>query len=174
MKYIYVDMDGVLTNFERRYIELFNQEPKETRDKKNGNKGQYSKNWTTFVESSQFSSLDWMPRGSAIVNTIRHYEQQYKIEVKLLTSSGGTDQHNSVTEQKLRWVKQNTIPWPAIVVPGRRYKKLFANKDSFIIDDTPDVIEAFVSNGGHGVIHDDKSYDYTIFRMKEFLDGQKA
>lgn len=171
MKFIYVDMDGVLTDFEGRYIELFNQSPQETRDKKNKPKGQYSNNWISFVEGQHFSSLDWMPRGHVLVNTIRHYEEQYKIEVKVLTSSGGTDQHNPVATQKLQWAKSNNIPWPIVVVPGRRYKKLFANKDSFIIDDTPDVIEAFVSNHGHGVIHVDKSYDYTIFRLKEFLDG---
>jgi hypothetical protein len=174
VKYVYVDMDGVLTDFDKRYVELFREDPKQTRDKKNGNKGQYSINWKEFVNGKNFSSLEWTPRGQVIVNTIKHYEEQYKIEVKILTSSGGTDKHNEVAKQKLNWVSSNGIEWPTIVVPGRRYKKLFANKDSFIIDDTPDVIEGFVQNGGHGVIHDDKSYDYTFFRLEEFLDGQKT
>lgn len=170
MKHVFVDMDGVITNFEKRYLEIFKQNPKDTRNEK----GQYSKNWSTFVGSSQFSSLDWMPRGEYLVKTIQQFQQQYKIEVKILTSSGGADRHNAVAEQKLIWVRQNNIPWSVIVVPGRKYKRLFANSSSFIIDDTPDVVEAFTANGGQGIIHDDRSYDYTILRLKEFLDGQKA
>lgn len=170
MKYVYVDMDGVLTDFERRYRELFGEDPKETRDKKNGNKGQYSKNWHDFVQGNNFATLDWHPGGREIVEQLEFIESFYNVEIKVLTSSGGTDRHNEVAKQKLKWIDTQFIAWPTIVVPGRRYKQLFANKDSFIIDDTPDVIEKFVANKGNGVLHAG-DVGYTLHILKGFLDG---
>ena len=38
-------------------------------------------------------------------------------------------------------------------MPGRRFKKDYANSNSIIIDDTWDVIENFRQNGGLAILH---------------------
>lgn len=170
MKMLYVDMDGVITDFEERYFELFNEDPKATRDKKNGNKGQYSENWHHFVRYNHFATLDWHKGGKQLVEQLEDWEltKRFKVEIKILTSSGGTDRHNEVAKQKLKWVEDKFISWPVVVVPGRRYKQLFANDKSFIIDDTEDVIIKFKQNGGHGVLHTGDT-DNTLKMVEEFL-----
>lgn len=150
MKKIFVDMDGVLTDFNRRYTELFGQSPKEVI--KNGERGTYSKNWHAFVDDGHFATLD---NHEGAVELIEFLRSLNGVQLCILTSAGGFDRHIHVQIQKLKWLVNNNIAWPAVVVPGRRYKSGFASGDAFMIDDTPDVIKGFCESGGHGIVHTD-------------------
>ena len=59
---LYLDMDGVIANFEKRYIELFNESPGSARDRK-----MFSKNWTKFIEGKHFETLEWWPGASELI-----------------------------------------------------------------------------------------------------------
>lgn len=148
---IYVDMDGVVANFEKRYIELFRETPGDSRDRK-----EFSQNWTDFVEGRNFSTLDWWPGGKELVEYLKtNFKPQ---DVEFLTSSGGHKYHNEVTEQKNEWIRNNpNIPseWTVNVVSGRRTKANYATPDCVLIDDTQDVIEAFRKAGGIAIHHKD-------------------
>ncbi len=58
-------MDGVIANFEKRYIELFNESPGSARDRK-----MFSKNWTKFIEGKHFETLDWWPGASELITYV--------------------------------------------------------------------------------------------------------
>lgn len=164
MKTIYVDMDGVLTEFEKKYIELYGLSPKEVRDQKHG---LYSQYWNKFVDAQQFV---WLDRHKGYTKLVSYLQSLVDIKIYILSSSGGGSTHNAVVTQKIKWLEMNGLQdWPAIIVPGRRYKSNFANQKSFLIDDTADVVSSFVKNKGHSVIHAD--VDYTIHILKEFVDG---
>ena len=145
---IYLDMDGVIANFERRYIELFREHPGTSRDRK-----EFSKNWTLFIEGKNFESLDYWPGGPELIKYLIHKFN----DVEILTSSGGKKYHNEVTEQKNKWIKERNLPstWKVNVVAGRSLKAEFATPDSILIDDTLDVIDAFNKAGGIGIHHKD-------------------
>ena len=55
MKKLFVDMDGVLADFEKRYRALFGAEPGEDRDVK------FSERWRYFVDDDNFETLDLFP-----------------------------------------------------------------------------------------------------------------
>jgi len=162
MKKIFVDMDGVLTNFERRYFELFQASPKDVVKQKE--KGLYTKNWNVFVDGNYFATLDKFPGCDELVSFL---ESIPKVQLCVLSSAGGFDRHIDVQSQKLKWLADNGIKWPAIIVPGRRYKSGFATGDSFMIDDTPDVIKGFCENTGHGIVH--VQYEHTIQVLTKWL-----
>jgi len=145
---IYLDMDGVIANFEKRYIELFREHPGTSRDRK-----EFSKNWTSFIEGKNFESLDYWPGGPELINYLIYRFN----DVEILTSSGGKKYHNEVTEQKNKWIKERNLPstWKVNVVAGRSLKAEFATPDSILIDDTLDVIDAFNKAGGIGIHHKD-------------------
>ena len=148
IKKIYLDLDGVVANFEKRYIELFNESPGSSRDRK-----EFSNNWTKFIEGKNFETLDWWPGGPELIT----YLGKNNLDVEILSSSGGNKYHDLVVEQKNNWIKTFNLPeqWKVNIVAGRKKKAEFATPDSVLIDDTLDVIEAFNKAGGIGIHHKD-------------------
>lgn len=159
IKKIYLDMDGVIANFEKRYTEMFLKTPKEARDKK-----EFNPHWTEFVMTEQFKTLDWWPDGEKFLEFIKTLD----IEVEILSSSGGAKYHSLVEKQKLYWLEQRGIFYKANIVSGRRKKKEYATPDSILVDDTLDVIEDFNAAGGIGILH--KDADETIKIIKSLIN----
>lgn len=143
---IYLDMDGVLCFFEKRWEELYDETPGESRDKKD-----FSGNWEHFCTTRQFESLDWFPGGQELLKFIRKHD----VDVEMLTSSGGKKFHDLVAEQKRVWLKKHGIAYKPNVVPGRSHKTEYAKPDVILIDDTEDIIQAFNKAGGIGILHKD-------------------
>jgi hypothetical protein len=56
---IYLDMDGVLSDFSKRYKELWNVEPNPSRER--AEKRDYK--WDGFVDGNNFETLEWYPGG---------------------------------------------------------------------------------------------------------------
>lgn len=153
MKVIYCDMDGVLSNFNARYETMFKQKPTEVA--RNRKEGEYSKLWNTFIDSRQFATLDKMDDADVLINYLKSVEAVGRARVAILSSTGGFDRHNTVMIQKRIWLENQVINWPFVFVPGRRFKAGYADKYSFMIDDTLDVIESFEAKGGAAVHHKD-------------------
>ena len=162
MKKIFVDMDGVITDFNKKYTEMFGRTPAEVRaDRINK---QYSEFWHLFVDRCGFEKLDWHEGGQEL---ICYLEGLKNVQICILTSAGGFDRHPEVQEQKLNWLRERMVDWPAVVVPGRRFKSGFASSDAFMIDDTPDVITGFCDKGGYGILHTD--VNLTIDALSKWL-----
>lgn len=149
MKHIWLDMDGVLCDFQKKYQLLFDVTTQEARkmDRK-----KYHQIWDDFVDMRAFATLDWYPGGEELVEYMRTLDPK-KIQIGILSSSGGFDRQREVQEQKTEWLSRHFIDWPTVIVPGRRYKAGFARPDSILIDDTPDNITSFVKAGGAAIEH---------------------
>lgn len=156
-------MDGVFADFEKRYHELFDSSPSESRDRK-----EFGKNWTQFVLGKNFETLDKWPGGDELLAFIKDISAKHGIEVEMLSSSGGEKYHGEVTAQKIIWLRKHDIPYKANIVPGRKLKKNYATPDTVLIDDTEDVISDFNRAGGIGILH--KDVKDTIKKLKELLD----
>ena len=143
---IYLDMDGVLCNFEKRYTELYNEEPNSSRAKKN-----WSENWTDFILTKQFETLDVFPGAIELLRYVR----DTNLSTEILTSSGGAKYHDLVAEQKDIWLKKQGLAYKRNVVPQRSLKASYATPNTILIDDTEDVIVAFNKAGGIGILHKD-------------------
>ena len=150
IKKIYLDMDGVLCNFERRYLELYDELPGSMRNRKD-----FDVNWDHFVQTGQFRTLDWWSGGRELLTYITKYWQENEVEVEILSSSGGQKYHEEVALQKVGWLRDKGIPFKANIVSGRKAKAEYATPESILIDDTHDVIQGFIAAGGIGVHHKD-------------------
>jgi hypothetical protein len=156
---IYLDMDGVLTDFQRRYAELFgeNAAGEDRPNKKN------SSNWTEFVMSRQFETLDWFEGAKELLDFVN----SLNVKVEILSSTAGAKYHGEVRDQKTVWLNNAKVWYPANLVPGRRVKRFFSYKGNVLIDDTPDVTEEFAKYGGSAILHTD--VNSTIAQLKEML-----
>ena len=106
MKKIYVDMDGVLADFDNRWFEVFGSKTHESFNKSY---------WEHFVKSKQFASLDAMPGMETLVRYLKEIEAYPGVSVMILGSTGGYDFHGTVQEQKLKWLKDREIPFSAVI-----------------------------------------------------------
>ncbi len=157
---IYLDMDGVLSDFSKRYKELFHQKASSSRER--GEK--HDDNWNRFVDGKNFETLDWYPGGKELLK----YINSLNIPVEILSSSGGQLHHEEVKRQKKVWLESHNIDFKANIVPGRQLKADYAKSDIILIDDTTDVIDDFNDAGGIGILHKDTAK--TIKTVQSILD----
>lgn len=158
---IYLDMDGVLSDFMARFKEV------------NGNwkrdgEGKKSEGWKNFCEGRHFATLDTWPGAAELLEFVANTG----VNVEILTSTGGPDYHDIVTEDKMSWCEDHGIFYKVNTVPGRWNKKNYARDTAILIDDTEDVIQEWTQNGGIGILHTD--VNKTIDELKNLLDIKQS
>jgi len=143
---IYLDMDGVIADFGKRYKELYKIYPHEADKKK-----QFYSHFDNFISTKQFSTLDYMP--DAIV-LLEHLET-CGVPVEILSSTAREESHKEISYQKDIWLTVRNIKYPRNFVPGKKHKYKYATPDSIIIDDTQSVIDDWNKAGGVAIHHTD-------------------
>ena len=156
---LYLDMDGVLCNFEKRFTELYGKDALGARDRKN-----FTTNWPNFIMDGNFESLEWFPGGKELLDFIQN---ETDWEVEILSSSGGEKFHSEVAAQKVVWLCNKGIPYKANIVPGRKHKTAYATPETILIDDTEDIIVNFNAAGGLGILH--KDINETLAKLRTLL-----
>jgi hypothetical protein len=156
---IYLDMDGVIANFEKRYLELFGVTPANTRNNK-----EFGGFFDKFIEDGHFATLELMPDAMQLVMALRNALPPTQI----LSSTANTKRHKEISEQKIVWLENQGIDFGRNLVPGKELKKKYARTDTLIIDDTESVIDDWRAAGGVAILH--KNVQDTLIQLKFILD----
>jgi hypothetical protein len=157
---IYLDLDGVICNFEKKFVQYYGPLATAKRDAK-----EWNKDWEDFIiHKKGFEQLEWFPGGQDLLK----YLVSTKMPIEILSSSGGEKFHGEVTAQKIHWLRKHGIQYKANIVPGRKKKAAYANDAAILIDDTEDNIHEFNQAGGVGILHKDSGK--TIKTLKELLE----
>lgn len=155
---IYLDMDGVLVDFETRYHSLFGSDAEK-------NTQNWVPNWKHWVGTQQFRSLEWEQNGKILFRFIRRLGIPYEI----LSSSGGHMFYDEIKEQKIDWLQNNGFDCPINIVPGKKYKQDYAKSGYLIIDDTSSIIEQWRAKGGFAILHDCNRLADTLEQIKQYM-----
>jgi len=153
---IYLDMDGVIADFNKRYKELYKIEPKDADTYKT-----FDKFFTMFIADRQFAKLDLMPDAMELINYLR----SLSIPTEILSSTSSEKRDAEIREQKIDWLNKHNIEFPVNLVPGKRFKRDFSNENSLLIDDTPQNIDQWRTEGGVGILHTDTITTIGILKM---------
>jgi len=156
MKNIYLDMDGVIADFDKRYEELFKITTKESeRDKK------WVQFFDKFIQDRHFATLDLMPEAIELMD----YLKGTGIPITILSSTSSDKRDAAIRPQKMEWLSKHKIDLPVILVPGARLKKDYATPDSILIDDTTKNIDDWRREGGIGILHESFLHTRIIMSM---------
>lgn len=140
---IYVDMDGVIANFEKRYTELYGKISEEQR------RSVFRENFKHFIESEQFATLELMTDARQLISAL----DEIDIPKEILSSTAYQEVYEVISMQKSRWLTTHNIAWKRTFVPGKAHKYKYATPNSIIIDDTLSVINDWEKAGGIAIHH---------------------
>jgi FMN phosphatase YigB (HAD superfamily) len=174
---IYCDMDGVLTDFEKRFVTLLQQEGPKYYSKatiaqvtrpKHFDKLEGTEEFWKFIDQhiglEFWSDMEWMPNGRELWNFIQPYGP------KLLTSPS---RDNTSRLGKRLWVKENLVPAPEVLFRFGDAKSDFANENAILIDDKPSNLVAFASKGGIAIEVKDGEIQSVINKLKQLGYGRE-
>jgi hypothetical protein len=153
---IYLDIDGVIADFDKRFTELAGMGPREYEDSFGSEK------FWDFIDIKHkikfFSKMDWMPEGKKLYNFIKQFDH------KLLSAPSKND---ASKVGKRIWAKENTPETQLILSPAYN-KKNYADKSNILIDDREKNIQQWKDAGGIGILF--KSTDQVIDELKKIMN----
>lgn len=160
-KMIYVDMDGVVADFDSAIVKLFGEE---------GLDRNADKFWKqTCVESEVFRHMDEIREG--IVMVLSLIENGFK--VCFMTSTGGMPHHLDIAKQKLDWLKSHHLgSLPIAFCMNTEGKGLFAQSGSVLIDDRQKVVDAWDRNGGKGILFTKEAAPFIWQQVHSIVRGE--
>jgi hypothetical protein len=157
---IYLDMDGVISDFAKRFKEVYGVSPKGERNKKD-----FYSFFSRFVKDQHFTTLEPMSDYFPLIEYLKNID----VPVEILSSTGRPESHIEVSRQKGNWLDKHNIPFKRNFVPGKQLKYKFATPNSIIIDDTLSVIDDWKQAGGIPIHH--KNARDTMVLLKFHLLG---
>ena len=153
---IYLDMDGVIADFDHAYIKRFGITPAEADKGK-----EFYKHFDEFIAERDFANLPLMQDAQILLNFL----DSTGIPVEILSSTSSEKRHGAIAPQKTEWLREHGIHYPINLVPGKRFKRTYAKPDYVLIDDTESNIDQWRQDGGIGILHTDALTTIGIMKM---------
>lgn len=173
---IYCDMDMVLTNFEKRFVDELRREGPKYYSKEVINQVTRPKHFEKLEGQTEFwsfidglgpdfwSGMEWMPNGRELWDFIKPYNPI------ILTSPS---RHNASRLGKRLWVKEHLSPVPPVEFRFGEAKSDFANENTILIDDKPSNLHAFAAKGGIALEVKDGEIQSVINKLKDLGYGRE-
>jgi hypothetical protein len=153
IKKIYLDQDGVLSDFERQ-LQTHNISPDLPR----------VEFWEKVQKTPKFwISMPLMPGARNLVD----YLKKYEIPIEILTSPA---KDPKCRPGKLVWLRAHGFNFP-VHFSRAQNKVSYASPDTVLIDDKLETIEAWNKAGGIGILH--KNVGDTMRELEQYINERK-
>jgi hypothetical protein len=140
---VFCDMDGVLTDFEKRFTSL---NPEKLSPAQYQTKYGIEKFWSFIDEENGVKfwvGMQWMKDGKELWEYIKKYNP---------TLLSAPSRNNESRLGKRLWVKNN-LPGVKLVLASADKKQNYSGRNKVLIDDRKDNIDQWRSQGGIGILH---------------------
>ena len=141
---IYLDMDGVITDFDKRFTDLAGMGPREYESSFGKDK------FWDFIDSKEkgggvgfWVGMPWMPGGPELYNRVSQYDHA-------LLSSPSRSESSRIG--KHQWKKKYT-PSSKLILALARNKQNYADGNNILIDDRESNIRQWREAGGIGILY---------------------
>lgn len=145
---IYLDMDGVVADFDRYAFELLGVEPVG---------GVYPQDqWKKIAENPRlYRDLPECQDADRLVNEIRDLARLHRATLTFLTAVPKDNDMPWAFYDKVNWAADRFPDIPVWFGPYSRDKQIRAAADSILIDDRKSNIDEWQAAGGHGILYVD-------------------
>jgi FMN phosphatase YigB (HAD superfamily) len=159
IKTIFLDMDGVITDFEKAAVELNILELKNRKFDWNALNAAGARFW---------EQLEWKNEGKKLYEFLDIFCKDHGIDLCILS----TVNTNCGKEGKKAWLKANTHinPMNIYIVRKATDKSTFAAEDSLLIDDFGKNVRGFIQAGGQAIKFENNAEE-VIKKIKELVSG---
>jgi hypothetical protein len=140
---VFCDMDGVLTDFEKRFTSL---NPEKLSPAQYQTKYGIEKFWNFIDEENGVKfwvGMQWMKDGKELWEYIKKYNP---------TLLSAPSRNNESRLGKRLWVKNN-LPGVKLILASADKKQNYSGRNKVLIDDRKDNIDQWRSQGGIGILH---------------------
>lgn len=132
---MYLDLDGVFADFNKRVFEISGKLPSQFEG------GMWK---VIMADRDFFALLEFMPDAE--------YLWEYTKQFNPIFLTGAPPGERS-KNHKMEWVSKRFGKELTTIVLPKKDKQLYSGPNKVLIDDTKINIEQWISNGGHGVLH---------------------
>lgn len=158
---LYLDMDGVLADFELQFEQLTN-EPPGVFEKKKGTKAMWS---TIFAEGVPFwSEMQPMSDFHILRDYLGQLKNNPKVKIEILTSTSAEQIRvnfpqtaskiiHDIELGKTMWIKKYLTGTKINFAVSGTDKARWATKSSILLDDLYRNVEQFIAAGGEGIVY---------------------
>lgn len=137
---LYLDMDGVLANFDKAYRQYDPQKEDRKRFRQ------------SVLDYKIFEDLELMPDALELLN---HVAKLRDVNVEILTSCGTHEplQAQAAKDQKKIWLAKHNISYKPNFSHSKQEKAKWATPQSILIDDSAGCVAPFIAAGGQAILH---------------------
>lgn len=147
---IFLDLDGVMADFERGVREILKLDPKKVSNEEL---------FSTLAKKGK----DFFLKLPKTKDADRLWKFLQGNDIKILTGVPTTNREEAA-KNKVSWVRRNLSKNVKVITTSSRSKKKYAGPDNILIDDRKDNITEWKAAGGIGILH--TSTSKTIKELK--------
>lgn len=164
---VYVDMDGVLANFDKPWNKFLEE-----------NKGlSNNEAFRVFTEDMRmFKELEPESNSHSFINGLEFLAEKYycmvdlNIEILSCLSTQTPTHRAAAFTDKVNWLQENQLEGLTVNFVNKKEEKAkYATPNSFLIDDNPRTIAKFIIEGGEGVIHRNDDFQHSLDTLEAWL-----
>ena len=153
---IFLDMDQVLSDFDKRFFEVFGV---------NVSKNTIERCFESFIDGKEFENLEMMRDADVLLDfVLTNFKNVY-----ILTSTSRPEYFSSIASQKTKWLNKHGINIPCIFVPNSETKRLYASRYNVLVDDFNVNCSEWSDCCGLSILHTDA--ERTIKSLKKLFDS---